>query len=137
MQRIVDLHEKAIDKFIKDWKIKDIKIGHWSTLKSQKTRKLEKINEWIKLHYPDWETDEDGFYLIKHKALLIESKSYLNQFKIVEIQVLAKHMGLHIDFKSKSKTEILEEFKEKAIEKFPFMKCTASGNLIIDPHHFA
>ena len=52
VQRIEDLHDRALDKFIKDYKC-NIKMPTWSTLQNKKTKKLEKINEWIRLNHPD------------------------------------------------------------------------------------
>lgn len=135
VQRIAELHDRALDKFIKDYKC-NIKITSWSALQNKKAKKLEKINEWIRLNHKDWEKDDDGFYLIKHNALMLDAKCYLSSFTILELKVLAKHMGLDIETTLRPKTAILAEFKTKAKEKFPFMKCTPSGNLIIDPAHF-
>jgi len=135
VQRIVDLHDRALDKFMRDYKC-NIKMPTWSALQNKKTKKLEKINEWIRLNHPDWETDDQGFFLIKHNALMLESRCYLSSFTIVELKVLAKHMGLEIETTCQPKTAIMAEFKTKAKEKYPFMKCTQGGNLIIDPAHF-
>jgi len=135
VQRIADLHDKALDKFIKDYKC-GVKLGTWSALKSQKSRKLEKINEWIQANHPNWEQDNEGYFLIKHNALMLESKCYLSSFTIVELKVLAKHLDIQITFDTKPKTVLMTEFTKLAKEKFPFMKCTPAGNLIIDPAHF-
>ncbi|CBY40365.1 unnamed protein product, partial [Oikopleura dioica] len=135
VQRIADLHDRALDKFIKDYKC-NIKKTSWSALQNKKAKKIEKINEWIRANHPDWEKDDNGYFLIKHNALMLESKCYLSLFSILELKVLAKHMGLDIETTSKPKTEILTEFKKEAKEKFPFMKSTQKGDLIIDPAHF-
>ena len=67
---------------------------------------------------------------------MLEKKTYLSAFTIVEMGVLAKHMGLTVEIDGKSKSELTIEITAKAKEKFPFLKTTASGNLIIDPAHF-
>ena len=135
VQRIANLHDRALDKFIKDYKCQ-IKITSWGALQNKKAKKLEKVNEWIRVNHPDWEKDDEGFYLIKHDALMLESKCYLSSFTIVELKVLAKHMGLDVETTLKPKTAIIAEFTTKAKEKFSFMKCTPGGQLIIDPAHF-
>ena len=135
VQRMADLHERALDKFKKEYKC-GIKIGTWATLKNSKAKKVEKINEWIRVHHPHWEKDAEGFYLVKHNALMLEKKCYLSNFTMIEMKVLAKHMGIEIDITEKTKAEIIEEITKKAKKKYPFMKTTPGGNLVIDPAHF-
>ena len=135
-QRIADLHDKALDKFIKDYKC-GVKLGTRSALKSQKSRKLEKINDCIRANHPNWEQDNEEYFLIKHNALMLESKCYLSSFTIVDLKVLAKHLDIQMVFDTKPKTVLMTEFTELAKKKFPFMKCTPAGNLIIDPVHFS
>ena len=67
---------------------------------------------------------------------MLEKKCYLSNFTILEMKVLAKHMGIEIDITEKTKAEITEEITKKAKKKYPFMKTTPSGNLVIDPAHF-
>jgi hypothetical protein len=67
---------------------------------------------------------------------MLESKCYLNPFTIVELKVLANHMGLDVETTLKPKPAIIAEFTTKAKEKFTFMKCTPGGHLIINPAHF-
>ena len=135
VQRISYLHEQALDIFMKDYKC-GIKQVPWPKLKTSKAKKIERINEWIKTNHPDWETDSEGYYLIKHDALMLDKKCYLSSFTLVELKVLSKHIGLNVDTEHKPKTLLLSEITRKTKEKFPFMKTTPSGNLIIDPLQF-
>ncbi|CBY16393.1 unnamed protein product, partial [Oikopleura dioica] len=124
---------KALDKFMSDMKI-DNKLSKWLDMGgSKKQKKMDQITTWIEQNHPNWDKDEEGFYLVKQDAVKLESKCYISQLTLSDLKVFATHLRLDVDFTGKSKKMLVSEITRKALEKVPAFKCTKSGNLIIDP----
>ena len=133
IQRICDLPGKALDQLITEMKI-EIKSKNWLDRgTSKKQKKLDKIYAWIEMNKPDWSKDEDGCYLVKHDAIVLGSRCYLNQLSIADLKVFTRHLDMEIEFEGRGKKDIVSEIKSKTLQKYPAFKCTKSGNLITDP----
>ena len=132
--RICDLTENAIKNIIEEYKI-PIKIP---LLKTQSTKKyrIEQVLHWIRTKKPNWEKDEDGFYIAKFESLDIKNRIYLPELSILQMTILIKHLGLHMETRGKSKDELMAEITSEVKRRRPEFRFTQSGTLILDPENF-